>query len=325
MPELIYALAWAGAIGWPLLLGAALLKWRRLPWPGFTVAGVVSLGWALGVWAFLIEPRLLVVRHVEVFSRGWQGEPLRIGVLSDVHVGGPHGPVTRVRAIVDRLNAEKPDIIVLVGDYVGGHAPIGARSAGQNSTVSDGVSALGGLSAPLGVYAVLGNHDWWYDGPGVEALLSARGIPVLENSAVAVERPGGQFWIAGLADFDSLRTQPSYPRALDTVPETGPVIVLSHWPDAFASAPDRVALTIAGHSHCGQVNLPVLGRIIHASNGSRIWPCGLYDVGMRKLYVTGGVGVSVLPARFRQPPEIAIVTLKAPGKAPGKAPPLQAR
>ena len=97
--------------------------------------------------------------------------------------------------------------------------------------------------------------------------------------------------------------------------------MLSHWPDAFASAPDRVALTVAAHSHCGQINLPVLGRLVHASNGSRIWPCGLYDVGMRKLYVTGGIGVSVLPARFLQPPEIAVITLRAPGNAP----PLQAR
>jgi predicted MPP superfamily phosphohydrolase len=88
-----------------------------------------------------------------------------------------------------------------------------------------------------------------------------------------------------------------------------PVLAIAHWPDVFAAAPDRVALTLAGHSHCGQVNLPFFGRLIHASAGSEKWPCGLYEERGRKLYVTGGVGVSILPVRFLQPPEIAVVTL----------------
>ena len=90
-----------------------------------------------------------------------------------------------------------------------------------------------------------------------------------------------------------------------------PVVVMSHWPDAFATAPDRVAITFAGHSHCGQVNLPVFGRLMHASPGSEKWPCGLYSKGQGRLYVSGGVGVSIVPVRFNQPPEIAVVTLRA--------------
>ena len=86
---------------------------------------------------------------------------------------------------------------------------------------------------------------------------------------------------------------------------------MSHWPDAFATAPDRVAITFAGHSHCGQVNLPVFGRLMHASAGSEKWPCGLYSNGQGRLYVSGGVGVSLVPVRFLQPPEIAVVTLRA--------------
>jgi len=89
------------------------------------------------------------------------------------------------------------------------------------------------------------------------------------------------------------------------------VVVMSHWPDAFATAPDRVAITFAGHSHCGQVNLPVFGRLMHASPGSEKWPCGLYSKGQGRLYVSGGVGVSIVPVRFNQPPEIAVVTLRA--------------
>jgi predicted MPP superfamily phosphohydrolase len=321
MPDIVYGLAWVSAIGWPALAVAGLVFWRGLGWAGAFAAALISVVWAVGVWAILIEPKMLVVRRVDVISETWPGEPLRIGVLSDVHIGGPHAPVSRVKAVVERLNAERPDVIVLVGDYVGGHVPLQARSPARNAVIADGLAALGELSAPLGVYAVLGNHDWWYDGREVEARITGAGIPVLENGAVAVDRPEGRFWIAGLADFESLREEPSYVSALRDVPEADPAIVLSHWPDAFASAPDSVALTIAAHSHCGQVNLPLLGRIVHASTGSKIWPCGLYDVRKRKLYVTGGVGVSVLPARFRQPPEIGIITLRAAGIAP----PLQRR
>lgn len=319
---IISVLAWAGAIGWPVLLCVVFVFRRRaLGWPGAVAAGVISVGWGLGVWAFHIEPRMLVVRHVEIFSPTWRGEPVRIGVVSDLHVGGPHVPPARVRDVVARLNQESPDVVVLVGDYIGGHDPAGERSKAERKAIEDGLAALGGLSAPLGVHAVLGNHDWWYDGPGVEAQLAGLGVAVLENDALRIERPDGSFWIAGLADFDSLRAQPSYGQALSSVTDGEPVIALSHWPDAFASAPPGVALTIAAHSHCGQVNLPVFGRPIHASNGSRIWPCGLYDVDRKKLFVSGGVGTSILPVRFMQPPEVSILTLRAPGIAP----PLQAR
>jgi predicted MPP superfamily phosphohydrolase len=174
-----------------------------------------------------------------------------------------------------------------------------------------GLPPLKGLQAPLGVWAVLGNHDWWYDGPAIEAGLQAEGITVLENSRQHVQRDGGAFWLAGLADYESLRMKPSYRDTLADLPAGDPILVITHWPDVFAAAPNEVALTIAGHTHCGQVNLPFAGRLIHASEGSERWPCGLYEERGRKLYVTGGVGTSVLPVRFLQPPEIAVVTLWA--------------
>src|SRR5690606_41218094 len=103
---------------------------------------------------------------------------------------------------------------------------------------------------------------------------------------------------------------------LGEVPATAPVIVLTHWPVPFREVPHGVALALAGHTHCGQVNLPVLGRLVHASSASERWPCGLYDEGGRKLFVTGGVGVSILPVRFRAPPEIVVLTLKRPTRSP---------
>jgi predicted MPP superfamily phosphohydrolase len=313
---MLLVLAVAGAIVWPVLVaGAVWLRWRRghrRPSPGSWIfVTVVSVFWALGVWAFLIEPQTLAVRHVEVVSPRWNGPDLRIGLISDTHAGAPHVDARRVARVVARMNAEAPDIVVLIGDYAGGHEPAAARSPEEREAVLSGLPPFAALDAPLGVVGVLGNHDWWFDGPGVERALEAAGVTMLENAAVRVDREGGAFWVAGLADVVSERVRPSYEDALAAVPEGEPVIVLSHWPDPFAAAPDGPAITLSGHSHCGQVNLPVLGRPILPSAGSQRWPCGLYDDAGRKLLVTGGVGVSMMPVRFGAPPEIVILTLRS--------------
>lgn len=309
--------AWAGAILWPLALGflmwRGLVKGRGPRWIGWIAIVVVTAAWAIGIRAFLWEPETLVIRRVEVVSPLWKGGPLRVGVLSDIHAAGPHMSPQRLDGIVSLLNAERPDIILLVGDYVGGHASATERSSGENAELMAGLEPLAKLRAPLGVWSVLGNHDWWYDGAAIEAVLEAKGIHVLENERAHVARPNGSFWLGGLADYDSTRAQPSYGDTLKDLPDADPdpIIVMSHWPDAFAIAPDRVFMTFAAHTHCGQVNLPFIGRPILPSPGSEKWPCGLYDRGGRKLYVTGGVGVSLLPVRLNQPPEFAIVTLRA--------------
>ena len=309
----ILLLAWAGAILWPLVLGFALwrgLKRGRGPGAfGWVFIAFVTVLWGLGIRAFLWEPETLEVRRVEVVSRTWSGPALRIGVISDTHMGAPHMSVARLNSIVQRMNSERPDIVVLLGDFVGGHEPAERRSAAERSQVLSGVPPLARLQAPLGVWGVLGNHDWWYDGAAIERELEAQKIQVLEKERVLINRPAGPFWLAGLADYDSLRKKPSYMETLADLTTGEPVLAISHWPDVFAAAPDDVALTLAGHSHCGQVNLPFLGRLVHASPGAERWKCGLYEERGRKLYVTGGVGVSILPARFLQPPEIAVITL----------------
>lgn len=315
MADLVLILAWVGALAWPALLGFGLwrgLKSGRGPgWIVWTIIGVVSVVWALGIRAFLWEPETLEVRRVEVASQAWRGPPLRIGVISDTHTDGPHMGVARLESIIAQMNAERPDIVVLLGDFVAGHAPLAERSAGEQREIIEGLAAFRKLQAPLGTWAVLGNHDWWYDGGTVEQGLASAGIQVLENRRVRIPRSGGVFWLGGLADFDSLRAQPSYLEMLADLPEREPVVTMAHWPDVFSTAPERVALTLAGHSHCGQMNLPFVGRPIAVSPGARRWPCGLYEDRGRWLYVSGGVGTSVLPARFNQPPEIALVTLRA--------------
>lgn len=303
---MLLTMAWLGALLGPFL-GWRL--WRMRSRRARSTLALLTIFYGLGVWAFLVEPRLLVVRHVAVTSERWRGPPLRIGVVSDTHVDGRHVSARRVTRIMARLSRERPDLVVFLGDYAGGHQPAGVRSTADRAEIQAGVAALGQARAPLGRIAVLGNHDWWYDGPAVEAGLRRAGMSVLENDAVQVTRPEGAFWVAGLADVFATRGGPSAASALRNVPPGAPVIILTHWPDPFAQVPARAALTIAGHSHCGQVNLPLIGRPILPSPGSARWPCGLYREGGRALLVTGGVGESILPVRFRAPPEIVIVTL----------------
>ncbi len=307
----LLGLAWVGAFLGPL---AAWLAWRalrrsRLAWTGL---GLFLALYALGVWAFLIEPELLVVRHVTIESGQWRGPPLRIGVVADTHVDGAHMSVARLRGIVARTNLEHPDLVVLLGDYVGGHQAASDRAPEERTRIEDGLAAFRALGPPQGAVAVLGNHDWWYDGPAVERGLTGARVSVLENTALRIDRPGGAFWVAGLADMGSQRTRPSPTAALAAVPAAEPVVLLMHEPDSYPEIPARVALSLAGHTHCGQVNFPIVGRLIHASPGAKRWPCGLYREGGRPLYVTAGLGVSWLPVRYRAPPEIVLITLRAP-------------
>jgi predicted MPP superfamily phosphohydrolase len=317
--QLAYFLAWVGALAWPALIGFGVWRVVRKRWKPNRLAwialGVVTPVWFLGVWAFLWEPETLVVRRIEIVSRAWSGLPLRIGVIADTHMGAPHMSVGRIKRLVARMNSEHPDVVTLLGDYIGGHAPAASRSRGDRAAIVASFRALAGLKAPLGTYAVLGNHDWWYDGPLVAAGLDAVGVHVLENQSHRVERAGGDFWVAGLTDHDAPRA-PSYTQSLIAVPADAAVIALVHRPDKFAAAPAQVALTLAGHTHCGQVHIPFLGRYMpQSSEESRRWSCGLYEDHGRRLYVSGGIGVSFLPVRFLQPPEIAIVTLHAdPGQ-----------
>lgn len=306
----ILKLAWVGAVAGPLVALAWAVRKRRIGWFWRGAAVLLAIVYGLCVWSFLVEPKLLVVRHVEVASPAWRGAPLRIGMVSDTHVGAAHMSLPRLRSVVGRLNRERPDVVVLLGDYAGGHEPAALRQAPERSEILRGAALLGEARAPLGMVAVLGNHDWWYDGRALEAQLQRVGVRVLENEAVRLERAGGSFWLAGLGDLESRRARPSVMQALRDVPDDEPVVVLSHWPDPFAGVPPRVALTLAGHTHCGQVNLPIFGRVVHASRAARRWGCGLYDEGGRQLYVTGGLGVSILPVRFRAPPEIVLLTLR---------------
>jgi len=179
-PQLLPAVAGA-ALGLVLL---ALALWRYVRgWPQRSrvertrrgLALVLCLvGYGLNVYAWLIEPRMLVVRRVEIASERWRGAPLTIAVLGDTHVGSPHVDARRMANIVDRTNALHPDLVVLLGDYAGSQEPASERAEAERSEILTGLAAFARFQAPLGVAAVLGNHDSWYGlGPIVRALKAA--------------------------------------------------------------------------------------------------------------------------------------------------------
>lgn len=255
----------------------------------------------LGVYAGYVEPRRLTVRRVELHPPRWPShlDGLRLGVASDFHAGVPYAGLDAIARAVDALNAEQPDVHLLLGDYLDSSQILRRRLAPE--AVAE---QLGRLEAPRGTFAVIGNHDWRHSGDRIWRGLEQNGITVLEDRAV--EREG--LWIVGLGD---LRYRaPDVERALADVPEHAPNVVLSHDPDVFPHIPPSVSLTLSGHTHGGQVAIPLLRRpLIPSRYGERYARGHIVEDG-RQLYVTHGVGTSGLPLRFLAPPEVVVLTLR---------------
>ena len=272
--------------------------------PAAAAAGIAVA--AAAAWALVVEPRRLVVRRVEIRSPRWPPArpPLRLALVSDLHTGGPHVDPERVARLAERVNRERPDVVLLLGDFVDHEVALGDEPDPEPIA-----RALGRLRAPFGALAVLGNHDWRYGGERVRAALTAQGITVLENQAVAVPAEQGPVWFAGVGDV-RLRLADAT-AALSEVPASDPVILMTHDPDVFPDVPERVALTVAGHLHGGQVGIPLLRRRVIPSRHGERYARGHVEEGGRHLYVTQGVGESGLPLRLAAPPEIALIELRA--------------
>jgi len=267
--------------------------------------------------AFAVEPRFtLTVKRWNVAHPAWPvgAPPLRIGVLTDIHAVKPWMDARRIGGIAARLNAERPDIVVLLGDYVNALHP------GYYSSlvpVREWSAALRDLHAPLGVYAILGNHDWWSgEVPAMRAAFDRAGIALLEGSAIKIKRGRFPFWVVGLDDLLAAgsRGYGNLPAALAHVTDSAPIVLLAHEPDIFSVVPERIALTLAGHTHGGQVYIPFVGRPSLATGMARYakYAYGHIVENGRHLIVSSGLGLSAYPVRFLVPPEIAIVTLGSP-------------
>ena len=250
---------------------------------------------------------------------------LKIAV-ADIHACDPWMSLAHIEAIVERTNALNADIIVLLGDYVAGH-----HHVTRIIPADEWAKVLTGLKAPLGVHAVMGNHDWWEDkevqrdgqGPTKSRLaLEAVGIPVYENDAVRLTKDDRPFWLAGLGDqlayVPARRFRPvrrigvdDLAATLGKIADDAPVILLAHEPDVAMRVPARVALQLSGHTHGGQVRM--LGWSPIAPTRYRKLVYGHARVNC-DVIVSGGLGCSIMPFRLGVPPEIVLVTLGGGGR-----------
>jgi uncharacterized protein len=271
----------------------------------------------------LAEPQRLLVTRYQAAPRQWPADfPLRIAVLADIHAINPWMTPQHIEEIVRATNLLQPDIVLLAGDY---EASMPRFKIGSWVSMNDCGKALSGLKAPLGTYAVLGNHDVANnDGDNVRRGFTAHGIPVLENAARRIVKNGRPFWLLGLGDqfggggrWDATRGYDDLPGTMAQIGDDAPAILLAHEPDIFVDVSDRVALTISGHTHGGQIVIPGYGALHVPSRFGSRFRYGHIVEGDRHIIVSGGLGTSGIPVRFGVPPEIVLITLGA--NAPGAA------
>jgi hypothetical protein len=283
---------------------------------GATFASPVAYGFS--------EPvlRLRVARY-NISPPQWPADlQLKIAVVADLHACDPWMSLPHIQAIVERTNALGADIIVMLGDYVAGH-----RHVTRLIPAGEWAPVLAGLTAPLGVHAILGNHDWWEDktvqreGQGLTVArraLEAAGIPVYENDVARLTKSGRSFWLAGLGDqlayMPARRFRPvrrigvdDLTATLAKVTDDAPVILLAHEPDIAIRVPRRVALQLSGHTHGGQIRLLGWSPVVPSRYGGR------FAYGHTRtncdVIISGGLGCSIMPFRLGVPPEIVLVTL----------------
>ena len=286
---------------------------------GFAASAFSTASYGIGV-----EPLLrLRVADYQVQPQGWPADlTLKIAAIADLHACDPWMSLAHIETIVARTNSLRPDVIVMLGDYVAGH-----RHVTGHIEESEWASVLAGLKAPLGVHAILGNHDYWDDravqraGHGIPAArraLEAVGIPVYENDALRLTKDGHRFWFAGLGDqlayWPARRFRPM-PRigvddlaaTLAKVTDDAPVILLAHEPDVATRVPSRVALQLSGHTHGGQVRLFGWSPVVPSRYGNKL--AYGHTRTACDVIVSGGLGCSIMPVRIGVPPEIVQVTV----------------
>jgi uncharacterized protein len=256
--------------------------------------------------ALFLEPKKLVSDHIDIKLARLPDEfhGFRIAQISDVHFGPYMGKAGLERAL-QLAESFRPDLLVLTGDFVShpfGQSN-GARGAHYAEPCADVLASVRGVP----VLAVLGNHDHWNSAAFVEGALQDRGIPVLRNRSIPLERGPRRLWIAGVDD--ALVGAADLDKALHDVPPSEPAVLLAHEPDfADHAAHFPVDLQLSGHSHGGQVRLPGIGALLLPELAKK-YPVGLNRVGSLQVYTNRGLGVVNPPVRFYCPPEVTFVTL----------------
>lgn len=289
-----------------LLLGwLAARSWRRI------FGSLFATMMALALWSFWIEPARLRNDDYRLEISRWPAAcaGLRVAVLADLHTGSPHNGLDKLDKIVALAQRANPDLVLIPGDLV-----IDGVLGGRFVPPRQIAKRLARLKTPLGTYAVLGNHDWWHSAVKVRGALERVGIPVVDERARQLVKGECRFWLAGIGDL--WVGKPDVRLALLPVPPGAPVIAFTHNPDVFPAVPARVSLTIAGHTHGGQVHIPFFGTPITASRyGNRYVQGHVVEHG-RHLFVSTGLGTSIVPVRFLVPPEISVLHLYPAAESP---------
>ena len=261
--------------------------------------GVVAAFRALRPRPHMAKKRLLLPRLSQAF------DGFKIVHLSDIHCG-PFTPAGLVSQWVARANALSPDLIVVTGDLI----------TTGSEYIDEMAAALGKLEAPCGVFACLGNHDYFGTGGAVGPALEREGLTVLNNRGVHLRRPGGGLYLAGVDDNWSGRDDLA--RALRERPSGVPTVLLAHDPNLFQQAiAAQVDLTLSGHTHGGQLAVPWMVRRFNLARVVTPFTSGLYSHRDSLLYVNHGLGTSGPPIRLGARPELALLILAA-GDATGK-------
>lgn len=258
------------------------------------VAAILSLfAISLLIWAFKIELNLLEIKHYTIRDSRLNG--LRIVFAADFHIG--KHDVKRLEKIIESIQQQNPDLILLGGDFINGHNDLRTMSPERIA------AKLRKLQAPLGVFSVLGNHDWYIGGRKMKHALQAAGIVVLENDNEVIPFKNGKFTLAGVAD--KITCVADSHQALKDTPE--PRILLSHTPDVLPDVTDYVDLVLAGHTHGGQVKLPLIGALIVPLEHGRRYAEGFIEENGKKMIVSKGLGTSRISVRFNCKPEIVVI------------------
>ena len=263
---------------------------------------VISLGAV--AWGFAWEPRQLVLRDYQLAVPRWSAacEGLRVDVVSDVHTGSPHNGLDNLDRVVGKLIDSDAPVVLMAGDYL-----ILSVFMGTYIPPETIAPHLKPLTARKPVYAVLGNHDWWKGGAAVRRALESAGVVVLEDQSRAISVGQCRFWVVGVGDLQEAPHDVG--KAFSAVNNDDPVLALTHNPDLFPQVPARASLLIAGHTHGGQIKLPLLGRPVLPA--AQRYAIGHIVQDGRHLFVSPGIGTSIVPIRFGVPPEISRLTLRA--------------